>query len=149
MVRGLDGLFYVPSSITGRIGVYSLSSTSLTKVDEIEVGMPIDNLSVDANGDIFVAEFPQGLKVIQEIKNVVGALLPSTVWQIRRVSSEHDGKLNDKKGSIGNYRVWKVLEDRDAKVLPNAMTTAVHDAKTGRIFLGGVISEHMTVCDPI
>ncbi|RDL41400.1 Uncharacterized protein BP5553_01379 [Venustampulla echinocandica] len=149
LVRGLDGLFYVPSSMTGRIGVYSLSSTSLTKIDEIEVGMPIDNLSIDANGDIFAAAFPDPLKLIKEVKYVTGLPLPSTVWQIRKVSSERDGEGKGKgRGSV-NYRVWKVLEDSEGKLLPTGTTTAAHDAKTGRIFLGGVLSEHMTVCEPI
>lgn len=149
LVRGLDGLIYVPSSVNGRIGVYSLSSTVLTKIDEIEVGMPIDNLSVDANGDIFAAAFPDGLGLVEEVKNAAGALLPSTVWQIRKVSSEHDRDRKGKGSGASNYRVWKVLEDKERKVLPSATTVAVHDVKTGRIFLGGVISEHMTVCEPI
>jgi hypothetical protein len=137
--------------MTGRIGVYSLSSTALTKMDEIEVGMPIDNLSVDANGDIFAGAFPDALKVMDEVKNATGALLPSTVWQIKKESSESDrnGKGAGKRSSTDNYRVGKVLEDREGKLLPSGTTTAVHDVKTGKIFLGGVLSEHITVCEHI
>jgi hypothetical protein len=143
LVRGLDGLFYVPSSLTGKIGVYSLSSTALTKVDEIEIGMPIDNLSVDANGDLFAAAFPDALKMVKEMKNVDGVPVPATVWQIRKGTEE------EKSSGTVNYLVWKVLEDRESKVLPSGTTTAVHDAKTGRIFLGGVLSDHITVCEPL
>ncbi|OBT60735.1 hypothetical protein VE03_09815 [Pseudogymnoascus sp. 23342-1-I1] len=149
LVRGLDGLFYVPSSMTGRIGVYSLSSTGLTKTDEIEVGMPIDNLSVDANGDIFAAAFPDSLKLIKEVTNPTGLEVPGTVWQIRKVSSERDESVKGEGRVIGNYRVWKVLEDRDGMSMPSATTVAVHDAKTGRIFLGAVMGGHLTVCEPI
>jgi arylesterase/paraoxonase len=105
--------------------------------------MPIDNLSVDANGDLFAAAFPNALKLITEIKNVAGVPVPATVWQIRK------GKEEENSSGAGNYLVWKVLEDRETKVLPSGTTTAVHDAKTGRIFLGGVISDHITVCEPL
>ncbi|KAL5352269.1 hypothetical protein ACLOAV_002216 [Pseudogymnoascus australis] len=149
LVRGLDGLFYVPSSMSGRIGVYSLSSAGLTKTDEIEVGMPIDNLSVDANGDIFAAAFPDSLKLVKEVRKSAGLVVPGTVWQIRKVSSESDESGKEKGSITGNYRVWKVLEDRDGKVMPSAMTVAVHDSKTGRIFLGSVLGGHLTVCEPI
>lgn len=148
LVRGLDGLFYVPSSTTGRIGVYSLSSSALTKVDEIEVGMPIDNLSVDANGDIFAAAFPDSLKLVEAVKHASGLTIPSTVWQIRKLVAESDERGKEKGSVTGNYRVWKVLEDKEGKVMPSGTTIAVHDAKTGRIFLGAVLGEHMTVCEP-
>lgn len=105
--------------MTGRIGVYSLTSTALTKIDEIEVGMPIDNVSIDAKGDVIAGAFPDALKLIEEVKNAAGVLLPSTVWQIRKVNSERDrnGKGNGKgKGSdTVNYRVWKALEDSEGK----------------------------------
>jgi hypothetical protein len=116
-------------------------------VDEIEVGMPMDNLSVDANGDIFAAAFPDSLKLVEAVKYASGLIIPSTVWQIRKVVGQSD---EGGKGVIsGNYRVWKVLEDKEGKVMPSGTTVAVHDAKTGRIFLGAVIGEHMTVCEPI
>lgn len=134
--------------MTGRIGVYSLSSAGLTKIDEIEVGMPIDNLSVDANGDIFAAAFPDSLKLIKALKYATDLILPSTVWQISRVAGENDESEKEKAGGSGNYRVWKVLEDREGKVMPSGTTTAVHDAKTGRIFLGAVLGKHLTVCEP-
>lgn len=147
LTRGLDGLFYVPSSTSGRISVYSLSSAGLTKVDEIELGMPIDNLSVDVNGDIFAACFPDSLKLLKAAKSGIGMPVPSTVWRIRKVSTSNDGK-ESKDRDTASYRVWKILEDRESKLLPIATTTAVHDAKSGRIFLGGVMADHLTVCEP-
>lgn len=146
---GRDGYFYVPSSLTGRIGVYSFSSAGLAKVDEINIGMPIDNLSVDANGDIFAAAFPDSLKLIKVATQGADLAVPGTVWKIRRVASERKENGKETRGDTGNYRVWKVLEDRDGKVIPRATTVAVHDAKTGRIFLGSVLGEHLTVCVPI
>lgn len=139
--------------MTGRIGVYSLSPTALTKIDEIEVGMPIDNLSIDTNGDIFAGAFPDSLKLIQEVRNPTGVPVPGTVWQIGKASRERNKNGNAREEENGNstsdYRVWKVLEDKAGKVLPSGMTTAVHDVKTGRIFLGAILSKHITVCEPI
>lgn len=132
--------------MTGRIGVYSLSSTGLTKVDEIEIGMPLDNLSVDANGDIFAVAFPDMFKLIKAVNSAAETKVPGTVWRIRRVVSER-GKV--KASGTGNYHVWKVLEDGEGSVMATGTTVAVHDAKTGRIFLGSVFGEHLTVCDPI
>ncbi|OBT90342.1 hypothetical protein VE02_03323 [Pseudogymnoascus sp. 03VT05] len=149
LIRGLDGLFYVPSSMNGRIGVFSLSSAGLTKVHEIRVGMPIDNLSVDANGDIFAAAFPDSLKLVEVVKYATDTILPSTVWKITKVVGEHDESGNGKASGTGNYRVSKLLEDREGKFMPSGTTVAVHDAKTGRIFLGAVLGGHVTVCEPI
>jgi len=39
-----------------------------------------------------------------------------------------------------------VLEDAEAEVLP-AATTVIHDADTGRLFLGGVWSPYLAVCE--
>lgn len=44
--------------------------------------------------------------------------------------------------------VKKVLEDWEGEVLPGA-TAVVHDAKTGRVFLSGVVSPFVTVCEPV
>jgi len=44
------------------------------------------------------------------------------------------------------YELTKVLEDSEAKYLPGA-TVAVHDVKTDKFFLGGVISPYITVCE--
>jgi hypothetical protein len=43
------------------------------------------------------------------------------------------------------YLVEKVLED-DGSVLPGS-TTAVHDAETGRIFLSGIMSPYIAICE--
>ena len=61
---------------------------------------------------------------------------PTTVFRIRKPSKGHDAE----------YVVEKVLED-DGSVLPGT-TTAVHDAETGRIYLGGVMSAYIAICEP-
>lgn len=54
VVKGHDGLYYVSQTTSSRITVLSLQDDgTLLKVDEIVVGMGVDNLSIDDNGDIF------------------------------------------------------------------------------------------------
>lgn len=122
--------------MNGRISIWSLQpDRSLLKVDEVSIGVPIDNLSVDANGDIFAVVFPDSMKLVKEIQNPAGGAVPSAVFRVRRLG---DGKLEIK----------KILEDKEGLTLPTGATTAVHDVKTGRLFLGGVISSYLTLCEP-
>jgi sugar lactone lactonase YvrE len=54
IVKGHDGLYYVSQTSKARVTVFSPQEDgTLVKVDEIVVGMDIDNLSIDTNGDIF------------------------------------------------------------------------------------------------
>ena len=124
IVRGHDGLFYVPSSYVTHMPVLRLHANngSLTEVATVELGLPVDNGAVDRNGDIYVAGFPKALKMLQSANDPWNANPPSTVV---RVSKEG-----------GQYKVEKVLEDGEGKVVAGA-TVARHDATTGRIFLGG------------
>ncbi|KAK7181809.1 serum paraoxonase arylesterase [Paraphaeosphaeria sporulosa] len=141
LARGADGLIYVPSTITGTISVFSLASSAesasippaFTLVDTIHVGMPLDNLALDASGDLWIPGFPNGAQVMKWTEDPVGNKSPATVWRIKKVE--------------GVYELEKVLEDREAAVL-NGITTVRHDAKTGRLFMGAVFNEFV-VCDPI
>ena len=98
---------------------------TLREVHVIRLNMPIDNLSVDQNGDIYAAAFPKILKVVRAFKNPYGKGFPSTIWRIRRLGPGMD------------YEVKKVLEDGAAKIIQGATVTR-HDTKTGRLFLGGM-----------
>ena len=132
---GKDGLLYVPSSFSGDLRVYETTSNgAINKVGQVKIPYPLDNLSLDANGDLWVAGLPDISRTLAGFDNPLGPAPPSTVFRIHKKA---DGK----------YEVDKVLEDAEGQVLP-ATTTAVHDAKTGRIFLSSVISPFITVCEP-
>ena len=77
-----------------------------------------------------------------------------------QILSKFDDPLNEEKkvasagmrvrkvGTEGYvYEVEKVIEDGAGEVLP-ASTTVVHDKKTGRLFLSGVFSHFIAVCEP-
>jgi arylesterase / paraoxonase len=140
ITKGVDGLYYVAHSAKGKITVHSLQADhTLVKVDEIKLGIPVDNISVDAEGSIFAAAFPDPMKLILALDAPFATAVPSTVLRIRKVRNVNT------QGVVG-YEITKVLEDKHGKFLPST-TTAVHDAKTGRLFLGGVTSPFITICD--
>ena len=121
--RSPDGLVYVPSSVSDGIRVMEPQSNGkLKEVDIIKLGMPADNLAVDARGDIYAAGLPKLLDIVRSMDDPFGMEAPSTIW---RISKSNSGR-----------EVKKVLEDCDKKVL-SGVTTARHDAKTGRLFMGG------------
>ena len=133
IVKGSSELYYVPSSAIDMIRVMRLQEDlTLKQVDVVHTGMPIDNLSVDKNGDIYAAGFPKALQFIKSTSAPHEIDAPTTIWRIRRVGDKHEVK--------------KILEDKEAKILGGA-TVAVHDVKTGRIFVGGAFSPYIGVCD--
>lgn len=132
LTRGADDLIYVPSSIDGNVRAFGLrADKTLQLLDTISVGVPIDNISPDANGDIYVAAFPNLRKVFESMDKPREIGSPVSIFRIRKLVRENaQGAVNVR------YVVDKVLEDGEAKVL-SGVTTVTHDAKTGRLFLGG------------
>lgn len=121
---------------------------------------PIDNISEDTNGDLYLATLPKLISGLAGFDDPLNAPTPpATVWKVTRLNREVADKYE--------YSLSKVIEDRDGEVLPGT-TTAIHDALTGRLFLSGkdmifarsydfwliilcpagVIAPFVTVCDP-
>ncbi|KAF2720152.1 calcium-dependent phosphotriesterase [Polychaeton citri CBS 116435] len=130
-----DGLLYVPSTVAGGLHVYEPHvDGSAKKLGVVDVPYSIDNLSVDGKKNIIIAAFPIIAEVAKAFSDPYGYRVPSTILKLYR-------------DQYGN-QVWeKLIEDRDGKVLP-LTTTAIHDAKTGRLFLSSIVSPFITVCDP-
>ncbi|KAG4440936.1 hypothetical protein IFR05_003565 [Cadophora sp. M221] len=149
LVRGHEGLIYVPSTIDGSISVFTLTADhNLQQVNTIQTGLPLDNLSVDKNGDIFAAAIPQLYKWIRSSKAPFDVNAPSSVLKIRRINKK-GGQASGRKSLFSHdldYEVEKIIED-DGTVLPGS-TIAVHDVETGRFFLGGAMSPYITICEP-
>jgi hypothetical protein len=130
-----DDMLYVPDSAAGTLSIYRiLPSKDLEKVDEVKLGYGLDNASVDENGDIWVAAFPVTAAIFAAYDDPHGARTPTAVLRLRKTQ--------------GKYVVDKVIEDADGELLP-AVTTVVHDAKTGRLFLSSKFnkSDTMSVTD--
>ncbi|KAH6888390.1 hypothetical protein B0T10DRAFT_488086 [Thelonectria olida] len=134
LVHGHDGLVYVPNSMIGTISVFRrLENNDIEKVEEIPVGYSIDNLSVDQNGDVYVAAFPRGIDIFKAYEDPYNARPAAAALRLRKLD-------------IG-YVLDKVIEDGLGEKLP-ATTTVIHDAKTGRLFMSSVISPFIAVCEP-
>lgn len=139
-MQGHNGLYYVAHFLTGKITVHSLDNHSkLTLVDEVNIGMAIDNLSVDADGDIFIAAFPYPMPVFQTLADQEERNIPSTIFKVQ-TAPDNSTVLGVK------HKVTKILEDKEGKVLPST-TTVVHDVVTDRLFLGGLVSRFITICE--
>lgn len=91
--------------------------------------MPLDNISPDANGDLYVAGIPMLGQAAKSFSEPWKQISPVTVWRISRAG---DAAVP---GGAG-YKLEKVIEDKESKVL-SGTTTVRHDVKTGRLFMGG------------
>lgn len=145
-----DGLLYVPSSLLGRVYAYKpvLSSSGggdggdgkrgdLQLVATIDAGFSLDNISPDANGDMYIAAFPKVTDLLAAYANPYGSS-PATasvrVPKGKKVAAGPAGGDNDV--SWAEFEVDKIIEDGAggrAEILPGT-TTVVHDAATGRLF---------------
>lgn len=90
--------------------------------------MPLDNISPDANGDLYVPGFPNLAQTGKSFSDPYNEISPVTIWRIR--------KTVDEGTKSREYKVEKVIEDKASKVLSGS-TTVRHDVKTGRLFVSG------------
>ncbi|OGM43314.1 paraoxonase [Aspergillus bombycis] len=136
-----SGRIYVAHSAKGTLGVNRLTDDNrLVQIDEVPLTMSVDNLSIDAEGNVFAGGFPDAAKFWKAWDDPYGTMAPSTVLMI--------WKKRDGHAPGDTYEVVKVVEDGEARVLPTT-TTAVHDPISGRLFLGGVTSPFIGVCDRV
>ncbi|KAI9034805.1 calcium-dependent phosphotriesterase [Aspergillus affinis] len=136
ITRGQDGLFYVVQSFAGKVSIHELVDGQFNWIDEVDTGFLMDNLSVDSEGNIFVAAFPEMMGVMRSFNHPGILNVAATVLQIKR-TGEVGGKAQ--------YEVEKMLEDKDGKMLSTS-TTAAYDVQTKRLFIGGIMAPHVTIC---
>lgn len=114
----------MPSSLLGVVDVFKPQPNGdLIKVETLETGYSLDNLSPDRDGTIYAAAIPDVLKFFAANKSPLDKDTPTTALKIV-------------KRPDGDYEVSKVLEDGLGEILPGA-TTVLHDAETGRLFFTG------------
>lgn len=127
---------YVPSAWIGNILIYSYGvDRRLTLVSEIEIDMPIDNLSQDSLGEIWVAGMPQARETLRAFQDPMGVVASSTIMRVKR--------------GLEGWVVEKVLEDKEGEVLPGTTTTVVRDVRGKRLFMSGVTSPFIGVCEEV
>ena len=138
LVRGVDGLIYVPSSVDGKVRIFRLDRTTnmLIHLNTIELRMPLDNLAVDANGDIWVPGAPDAISLMRWIASPQEEKSPNTVLRISLAGGWNNNGQKKAGLSKATYKVDKILEDAETKVM-SGITTVRTDVKTGRLFMGG------------
>lgn len=142
---GKDGLIYVPSTSGGYIDMFLLGQDhTLTKIGTIKT-LPIDNMSVDRDGTIYAAAFPRVHEWIRSSKAPFDHNPSSTILKISRRGDQGTDKEAALTSSNGSLVLETAIED-DGSELPGS-TVAVHDAETGRLFVGGVMSPWITICE--
>ncbi|KAI9163790.1 calcium-dependent phosphotriesterase [Paramyrothecium foliicola] len=144
IVRGSDGLYYVASTLGGTILAYKYDSEKerFFDVNALFPKVSLDNLSLDSEGNIIAVTLPFGYKTLKSIQNPYGPLAPAAVLKIVR----EDKLREDGSADMPTFNISTIIEDKDSKFLPTA-TVAVHDVKTQRLFLSGVASQFITVCE--
>jgi len=137
-IASVNETFYVADSLGGTVTVLERQGdNSLVLTDVIPTDRTLDNLSIDADGMVWAAGFPNFLHTL---KTSLRDPLLSTPSSALRVS------LNTGSGVFYGlkYKVEKVFEDNGD--IASSSTTAVHDSKRGRLFLHGFLAPHLTVC---
>lgn len=119
----------MPESAQGGITVLRPGpDNSLEVIDKIHLPYTIDNLSEDQDGNLWAAIIPRGIEIMKQPNDPHHYFPSSSVF-----------KLSRDKG--GKFITDKILEDSEGSVMPGT-TTVVHDARTGRLFLGGTYTHN-------
>ncbi|KAM3080868.1 hypothetical protein ACMFMG_004827 [Clarireedia jacksonii] len=144
LIMGPDGLLYVPLSFTNEIQVFSLVNANTLKLEtKIKTPYPMDNMSVDSNGDLIVAGFPQVIKWMESLKDR-SVKVPSSILRVRK-RLEKDGEGKEKGLKEENYEVEIILEDNGTTL--EGGTTAVHDVERKKLYVAGIIEPRVLVCN--
>ncbi|CAD6439837.1 d2e48381-ef00-44f2-b72b-3f08d3d74d6b [Sclerotinia trifoliorum] len=152
LVTGRDGLIYVPNTHIHEIQIFSFTERrTLLKLDTLQTPYLVDNMSVDENGDIIGASFPQVYKWAQSL-NDRSVKAPTAAVRIRRKGADFERMMREgiRKGkdlgkSTDGYAVEILVED-DGTLL-SAATTAIHDVRTGKLYLGGITTPFVMTCE--
>ncbi|EJD03198.1 calcium-dependent phosphotriesterase [Fomitiporia mediterranea MF3/22] len=137
ITRGKDGRVYVTSPTSGRVYVLDRKAdNSLVIADVITHSGMIDNLSTDQNGTIWGAGLVHILHFSGPHHDNPEIKTPSSAL---RITVNNSGTPREK------YRVEKVFED-DGE-FASGSTSAAYDAERKKLYLHGIASPHLTVCD--
>ncbi|KAF8210112.1 hypothetical protein K438DRAFT_1809026 [Mycena galopus ATCC 62051] len=114
--------FYVANSLWGGVTVLQRQTdNALLKTHSIPTDRGLDNLSMDTDGVIWAASFPDAFALIRHIADP-SKLSPTSAHSIAMNTGPDDGTL-----ACGT-------------------TSVVHDVQGKRLYLHGIASPHLTVC---
>jgi len=139
IVRVNDETYWVAESGQGKINVFTREAdNSLIQVDQINIGKPIDNLTLDENGNVWVSVFAKPFDTIKGLKMPgSGVLSPSAAYKVS-LNQGHDAYFGKK------YLVEKVFEDDGT--LAHWVTTAAADSRRRQLYMHGMFTKYLVRC---
>jgi len=140
IARGPDDLYFVASHNAAELYVLERqtdNSLVLTDILKSDIDMPMGNISVDENGDLFIAAFLNRLQFVA--KSLPNPSVKSASAVVRLSRNSGAGQFYGEK-----FKLEKIFQD-DGNIA-NGGTTTAWFAKDKTLYLSGVNSLHMTVC---
>ncbi|KAI0785589.1 calcium-dependent phosphotriesterase [Abortiporus biennis] len=148
-IKGANGIvkspsnntFYVASALGAGLYVFekeqdnSLKLTNIVSTDRI----PIDNLSIDEDGAIWAPGFPRAFDTIQRYHDLTS---PASSRGIRFTLNPNHKTAYYRESPL---KVETIFED-DGNIA-SATTSVVYRPSTKQLFLHGIASSHLTICD--
>jgi len=138
IARASNGTFYVANCLAGGLNVLEQQSdNTLVLTDYIKTDRGMDNLSVDAEGHVWAAAFPNILELVNEHFADPSVLAPASALCFS-INTGPNAFYGEK------YKVDKVFED-DGNVA-SGITSVAYDTQRKRLFLHGICASHLTIC---
>ncbi|KAF8915020.1 hypothetical protein CPB85DRAFT_1433223 [Mucidula mucida] len=133
-----NGTIYVGCALAGGVKVMERQAdNTLSIVDVIPTDTLNDNLTIDEDGFVWAAGIPKAAEAGNTMRNMSNPC-PHVSWKLG-VNTGPDS-FNGQK-----YNVENVLQD-DGQLL-SFITTVAYDSRRERLFLHGLGSHWLTVCD--
>jgi sugar lactone lactonase YvrE len=133
-----NGTVYVANCAYG--GVLFLETqvdNTLVVSESVKTDYILDNLAVDADGQLWAAGIPRALTALAHMQNP-SLSSPSIATKIS-INTGPNAFYGEK------YKVEKVFED-DGKIM-SGMTSAAYDSRRKKLFMHGVASPQLVVCN--
>jgi len=138
-IASVNDTFYVANALIGTVTVLERQSdNSLVLTDVIPTDRVLDNVSIDEDGMVWVAALSNLIKTFKD--HFPNPQLPSPSSALRVSLNTGQAVFYGHK-----FKVEKVFEDSGA--IASGVTSVVHDAKRGRLFLHGLSSPQLVVCN--
>jgi len=133
-----NGTVYVSNCLYGGILFLEPQTDNTLVISEsVKTDHALDNIAVDADGQLWAAGMPQLLTALAHMRNP-SLLSPSTAERIS-INTGPNSFYGEK------YKVEKVFED-DGKIM-SGISTAVYDSKRKKLFMNGISSPQLVVCN--
>ncbi|KDR75055.1 hypothetical protein GALMADRAFT_523479 [Galerina marginata CBS 339.88] len=132
-----NGTVYVANSIYGGVIVLERQTdNTLVLTESIATDCAIDNLSVDADGQLWAAALPKALMALNHIAHPELSS-PSAAYRIS-INTGVNAFYGEK------YKVETVFADDGS--LMTGLTTTAYDSKRKRLFMHGIAASQLVVC---